>query len=145
MSYASEAVNAQAEGINALTAVQRGTAGIKAPGQTLKVFNGIATLISGGITLATYTVASGKNFYITDFNFTTDVVATLGNVDIQIISGTTASIIARGSTHNLAPWSMTAIESQPQAPGSFPVNILVASVATVPTGHLWYNLFGWEE
>lgn len=148
MSYVSEAINAQAEGINAATAVQRSSAGAKAPGQTIKTFSGMQSFAATVTSVALYTPAAGKSFYLTDFNISTDVGNSNNsgqgtNLDVQIITGTTASILARGSMHSLAPFSMNAIESQPPATGNVPMSIVISSAATV--GHVWFNVFGWEE
>lgn len=142
MSYASEAVNAQAEGIAARTAVQRSSAGIKAPGQTLSIFNGTQALTGSITSISLGTVGASLNFYLTDVNISTDI-ASGGNTTVQIIAGTTASVVAIGSVHSLAPYVQTAIESQPSAAPGVNLTLLIGSAAS--TSHIWYNIYGWQE
>lgn len=140
MSYQSEAVNAQVEGVNAPTAVQRSNAGAKAPGQTLKTFTGQSLLTASTGTIALYTVTTGKSFYITDVMLTSDVASSL-NLDVRIQADGVDML--RTSVHSLAPIDFSGIESQPVAASGAVVNILTASAAT--TSHLWYSVYGWEE
>ena len=145
MSYESDAINAQAEGNTQPSNVQRSTAGQKAPGQSLKVFNGYLTLTASTTSVALYTPTTGASFWLTDFQASTDALSG-ANIDLQIASGTTASLVMRGSVHTLAPINMMAIESQPSATGNQPMWLLAASTASVNnSNHLWYNIYGFEE
>lgn len=142
MALTSQANDAIVNGTNNPTAVQRSSAGQKAPGQTLMTFSGMQTFTATVTTIALYTPTTGKNFYLTDLNLTSDVASGV-NTDIQLITGTTASVLFRTSVHSLAPVTVTGIESQPVAAGAVPMNMVIASAATV--SHLWWNIAGWEE
>ena len=148
MSYPSEAVNAVAEGISSASAVQRSSAGYKAPGQTAFNYTGLVTLAGATATIFLGTMASlnsttglAAKVYITDFQATSDFANTNGNLDIQVQVGGITQI--RTSIHNLAPADFINMETQPiaNAGGSMQIVSAAASINT----HLWYYLAGWSE
>ncbi|HXB11097.1 MAG TPA: hypothetical protein VNZ45_03845, partial [Bacteroidia bacterium] len=137
MSYASDAINVQVEGGSYVTNVQRATAGFKAPGQNLQWWTGMQSLTGSSTSIALYTVPTARTFYLTDLLISTDI-ASGSNTDVQLLNGTTASIVARGSTHSLAPFQMEALESQPTATAGSNLSILIGSSASIQ--HVWYSI-----
>ena len=142
MSYASDAINSQVEGGSYVSNVQRANAGVKAPGQNLQFWSGFQALTGSASSIALYTVPAGRAFWLTDVYFSTDI-ASGSNTNIAIIAGTTASIVINGSMHSLAPFTMTAIESQPSAPAGSVLSVIIGSAASIQ--HVWYNIGGWDE
>ena len=129
-----------------IPAVQRGTAGAAAPGQTLKQF----TSPSGGVALANpltvkltanssdYTVTNGKTFYCTDLHITGSFTAAL---EYQLLAA--GSIIMQGFCKgDTGPVSAFGIETQAQAASGQLVQLKFIGLAVNNVG--WF-LSGYEQ
>ncbi|HLG72146.1 MAG TPA: hypothetical protein VFE42_20700 [Chloroflexota bacterium] len=107
--------------------VQRVTAGLIAPGQTVKQFTGKqASSTSGPTTVPLETVTAGKTFIITDIFVGCDSTTA---VDIQITAG--GSPIFRGHLSTTASIQMAGMETQPNATAGQQVNLVLPQTAAV--------------
>jgi hypothetical protein len=153
MAYDSDAVNAIVNGTSDASAVQRSSAGFKAPGQTAFAYTGtFFSLVASGSSMTTQVVGSlattnpttglPANVYITDFAASTNFANTSGNMDTQVQVGGVAML--RGSMHNLVPIDFINMETQPTTvAGGKAISIVIGSV--VSTTQTWYFLAGWSE
>ena len=105
--------------------VQRVSAGFMAPGQSAKAATGNLSVNAVSAAVPINTVTTGKTFYITDINFTTDSSTA---IDIQI----QAAGVVIFETHVLstAPCNCVGMETQPFGTSGQLVRIFVSNSST---------------
>lgn len=118
----------------------RMNAGSVASGQSLKVYSGtIALSTTVTTTVALETVASGKQFYVTDIIIGSNSAAPF-LVQITAAGTPVFSQYCKGDT---GPIQATGIESQPSATSTQAVNLVFGIVGSATTAS--YNVSGFEQ
>lgn len=112
-----------------LASVQRVSAGLAAPGQSIKTFNfKQATSASLITTISFYTVAIGKTFALTDVAIYSDGATLCPDVQVQA-AGT---VIFRGNVRDISPIQMPGIESQATATSGQALTLVIPIMASTP-------------
>ncbi len=123
----------------AVATVQRTNAGFMGLGQTAKQYVGKqATSTTAATTIPLETVSVGKSFFITDMLLTNDQNLLL---DTRIQAA--GVDIFRGACRDIAPISMTGIETQPFATSGQQVTILLPITTAVQ--QFYFTILGFEQ